>query len=44
MKESWFSPNFVIKDGKIAVPEGPGLGIEIAEDYLKGAEVIAKSL
>ena len=42
VKESWFSPNFIIKDGKIPVPDGPGLGITIDEDYLKGAEVVAK--
>ena len=40
--ESWYSPNFIIKDGHIPVPEGPGLGITIADDYLAGAEVIVK--
>ena len=41
-KESWFAPNFLIKDGEIPVPEGPGLGLEIAADYLASAEVVAK--
>jgi len=41
-KESWFSPNFIIKDGKLPVPDGPGLGMTIDEDYLKGAEVVTK--
>src|SRR4051812_12489699 len=40
--ESWYSPNFLIKDGHIPVPEGPGLGITVADDYLAGAEVVAK--
>ena len=41
-QESWFSPNFIIKDGHIPVPTGPGLGIEIDKDYLAGTEVVAK--
>jgi L-alanine-DL-glutamate epimerase-like enolase superfamily enzyme len=40
--ESWYSPNFMIKDGHIPVPEGPGLGITIAPDYLASAQTIAK--
>ncbi|HVT89369.1 MAG TPA: mandelate racemase/muconate lactonizing enzyme family protein [Tepidisphaeraceae bacterium] len=40
--ESWFTPNFMIKDGFIDVPPGPGLGIEIAPDYLATAEVVVK--
>ncbi len=38
---SWFTPNFMIKDGVIPVPTGPGMGIEIDPDYLKSATVIA---
>jgi L-alanine-DL-glutamate epimerase-like enolase superfamily enzyme len=39
---SWYSPNFTIKNGKIAVPTGPGMGIEIDPEYLKSATVVAK--
>ena len=35
--ESWYSPNFQIKDGKLAVPTGPGLGIEFDPKYLNAA-------
>ncbi|MBK5294372.1 MAG: mandelate racemase/muconate lactonizing enzyme family protein [Acidobacteriia bacterium] len=38
-KESWFTPNFVIRNGVVKVPEGAGLGVEIDPDYLKGAVV-----
>jgi L-alanine-DL-glutamate epimerase-like enolase superfamily enzyme len=33
-KESWYSPNFEIKNGVIPVPAGPGLGLEIDPDFL----------
>ena len=39
---SWYTPNFKIENGLITVPTGPGLGIEIDPDYLKGATLIAK--
>jgi L-alanine-DL-glutamate epimerase-like enolase superfamily enzyme len=35
--ESWYSPNFQIKDGKLPVPTGPGLGIEFDPKYLSAA-------
>jgi L-alanine-DL-glutamate epimerase-like enolase superfamily enzyme len=41
-KVNWFSPNFIITDGKIPVPDGPGLGITVADDYLAQAEVVVK--
>jgi L-alanine-DL-glutamate epimerase-like enolase superfamily enzyme len=34
-KESWFSPNFEIKNGMIPVPAGPGMGLEFDPDFLK---------
>ncbi len=34
---SWYSPNFEVKDGKVKVPAGPGLGIEYDPDFLKKA-------
>jgi len=36
-KESWYSPNFEIKNGMIQVPTGPGMGLEFDPDYLKKA-------
>ena len=36
-KESWYTPNFEIKNGVIPVPTGPGLGLEFDPDYLKRA-------
>jgi L-alanine-DL-glutamate epimerase-like enolase superfamily enzyme len=39
-KESWYSPNFDIKNGVIPVPSGPGMGLEFAPDFIKNAKVI----
>jgi L-alanine-DL-glutamate epimerase-like enolase superfamily enzyme len=39
-QDSWYTPNFEIKDGKIALPPGPGFGLEFDPDYLKKAENI----
>ncbi len=39
-KESWYSPNFEIRNGVIPVPEGPGMGLEFDPDFLKKATVI----
>ncbi|MBI5283404.1 MAG: mandelate racemase/muconate lactonizing enzyme family protein [Candidatus Solibacter usitatus] len=39
--EPWHSPQFVIRDGTIAVPEGPGLGVEIDPAYLAKAAVVS---
>jgi len=38
--ESWYKPNFTIKNGAIPVPTGPGLGLEIDPDYLKKATLL----
>jgi L-alanine-DL-glutamate epimerase-like enolase superfamily enzyme len=40
--ESWYSPNFIIRDGKLKIPEGPGLGVEIDPDYLAAADLVSK--
>jgi L-alanine-DL-glutamate epimerase-like enolase superfamily enzyme len=40
--QSWFAPNFIIKQGHLPVPTGPGLGIEVDPAYLAQAEVVAK--
>ena len=40
--QSWFSPNFIIKNGSLVVPDSPGFGIEIDPDYLSQAEVVAR--
>ena len=39
-KESWYAPNFEIKNGVIQVPTGPGMGLEFDPDYLKKATVV----
>jgi L-alanine-DL-glutamate epimerase-like enolase superfamily enzyme len=39
-KESWYSPNFEIRNGVIPVPTGPGMGLEFDPDFLKTATVI----
>jgi L-alanine-DL-glutamate epimerase-like enolase superfamily enzyme len=36
-KESWYSPNFDIRNGVIPVPTGPGMGLEFDPDFLKKA-------
>jgi L-alanine-DL-glutamate epimerase-like enolase superfamily enzyme len=42
-KESWYAPNFEIKNGVIPVPTGPGMGLEFDPDYLKKATVVFKT-
>ena len=39
-KESWYAPNFDIKDGVITVPTGPGMGLEFDPDFLKNARPV----
>jgi len=39
-KESWYTPNFEIKNGVIPVPTGPGLGLEFDPEFLKKAAVV----
>jgi L-alanine-DL-glutamate epimerase-like enolase superfamily enzyme len=39
-KESWYSPNFDIQDGMLAVPSGPGMGLEFDPGFLKSATVV----
>jgi L-alanine-DL-glutamate epimerase-like enolase superfamily enzyme len=39
-KESWYSPNFEIRNGVIPVPTGPGMGLEFDPDFLKKATVV----
>lgn len=39
-KQSWYSPNFDIKDGVLPVPTGPGMGLEFDPDFVKSATVI----
>ncbi len=38
--ESWSSPQFNIKNGKIPVPKGPGLGVDFDPQYLAKAIAI----
>lgn len=39
-KESWYSPNFDIKNGVLPVPTGPGMGLQFDPDFVKSATVI----
>jgi L-alanine-DL-glutamate epimerase-like enolase superfamily enzyme len=39
-KESWYAPNFTIKNGVIPVPTGPGMGLEFDPEFLKKATVV----
>jgi L-alanine-DL-glutamate epimerase-like enolase superfamily enzyme len=37
----WYAPNFAIRDGKIAVPTGPGLGVEFDSKYLAACQRVS---
>lgn len=37
---SWYSPNFVIRNGVVRAPPGPGLGVEFDPDYIAKAEIV----
>jgi L-alanine-DL-glutamate epimerase-like enolase superfamily enzyme len=39
-KESWYTPNFEIRNGVIQVPTGHGMGVEFDPDFLKKATVV----
>ena len=39
--QDWFAPNFIIKNGVLRVPDGPGFGVEIDPNYLSKAESVA---
>jgi L-alanine-DL-glutamate epimerase-like enolase superfamily enzyme len=39
-KESWYSPNFDVKNGVIPVPSGPGMGLRFDPEFIKAATVI----
>jgi L-alanine-DL-glutamate epimerase-like enolase superfamily enzyme len=41
-RESWYTPNFMIRKGSLSVPQGPGLGVDIDSDYLARCDVIAR--
>jgi L-alanine-DL-glutamate epimerase-like enolase superfamily enzyme len=38
--ELWYKPNFAIKNGVIALPTGPGMGLEFDPDFIKKATVV----
>src|SRR5580698_2301797 len=38
--ESWYKPNFAIKNGVIPLPPGPGMGLEFDPDFIKKAAVV----
>ncbi len=35
---AWYAPHFIVKDGKLGIPQGPGLGVEYDEGIFEGAE------
>jgi L-alanine-DL-glutamate epimerase-like enolase superfamily enzyme len=35
---SWYTPNFMIQNGVVKVPQTPGLGVDFDPDYMKEAE------
>jgi len=39
---AWYKPDFKIKDGKIRVPDTPGMGLEIDPDYLAKSALVCK--
>jgi len=39
-RESWYKPNFEIRNGVIPLPAGPGLGLEFDPDFVKRAAVV----
>lgn len=41
---SWYAPHFVVKDGHVEVPTGPGLGIQYDPDYVKQLVQVEDSL
>jgi len=38
--ESWYAPNFEIRNGVIPLPTGPGLGLEFDADFIQKATVV----
>jgi L-alanine-DL-glutamate epimerase-like enolase superfamily enzyme len=36
----WYGPQIDVKDGRIAVPTGPGLGIEFVPEVVKGLQIV----
>lgn len=36
----WYSPQIEVRDGRVAVPTGPGLGIEFAPEVVKGLQAV----
>jgi len=39
-KESWYAPNFEIRNGVIPLPAGPGLGLEFDPEFIKKAAIV----
>ena len=38
--QDWYSPRIEAKDGRVAVPTGPGIGIEFAPDVVRALEPV----
>jgi len=41
-KPTWYGPDFTIAQGKIRVPDTPGMGVEFDPEFLKDAIVLVK--
>jgi L-alanine-DL-glutamate epimerase and related enzymes of enolase superfamily len=41
-KDDWYSPNFIIQNGKIQIPTTPGMGVNIDNKRIEQANLIAK--
>lgn len=39
--ESWYTPNLTIRNGRIALPPGPGFGLDFDPAYLRSARVLS---
>lgn len=39
---SWYTPNFIIKNGALEVPRTPGVGVDFDSSWLAEAEVVSK--
>ena len=38
--ESWYSPQFIVKNGVLPVPTGPGMGVDFDPDFIKKTTIV----
>ena len=41
-EEKWYYPNFIIREGKIKIPDTPGMGVAIDPAYIEKSDLITK--